>query len=451
MLNLRMSYIGLGVLICTIAGCGKPQQVEVKEVSVSNSASQPEVAAPAVKASDWAGWRGPHGDGTAPDQSIPLAWDDPKNIVWKVAVPGRGHADPTVVENMVVLATADEQAQVQSVVALNRQDGSQLWKVDLHQGNLEAQVHNKNTQATSTIAYDGERLFATFLNDKKIWITALNLKGEKLWSTNVGGFTSKFGYSASPTIYKSLVIIAADNHGGGYLAALNRETGDVVWLKERPAKATYASPIVFQIGGKDQLVIAGCDQIVSFDPNTGEQFWAVDGTTEACVGTVVRHGELVYASGGYPGSETVCIDASGKVVWRNTEKSYVPSLLQYNGYLYVVEDGGVATCLDAKTGDKKWQQRIGGNFSASPILVGSNLIAIDEAGKATVFEANPEKFVRVAEHQMGDEAFATPVACGNRLYLRVAQQVEGVRQEYLYCIGAPEVAANESTAETTAK
>ncbi|MEX0727803.1 MAG: PQQ-binding-like beta-propeller repeat protein [Planctomycetaceae bacterium] len=403
------------------------------------------VAEPETDAADWAAWRGPNGDGTAPDQTIPLAWDDPKNIVWKVKVPGRGHASPTVVENLVVLATADEEAEVQSVVAFNREHGEQVWKTDLHTGGFERRMHDKNTQATSTVAYDGEKLFAAFLNDKKISVTALDLNGNVLWQKDVGGFTAKFGYSASPTIYKGLLIVAADNPGGGWLAALNRETGDVVWLKKRPAVATYASPIVFDVGGKDQLVIAGADQIVSYDPNTGEQIWAVDGTTEACVGTVVRHGELVYASGGYPGKETICIHAgTGEVVWRNDQKSYVPSLLQFDGYLYAVDDGGVATCWNAETGEEQWKQRVGGNFSASPLLVGENIIVIDEAGKATVFKADPETFDRVAEHQLGDEAFATPSVSVNRLYLRVAQREDDMRQEYLYCIGSPEIAVSQT-------
>ena len=236
-----------------------------------------------------------------------------------------------------------------------------------------------------------------------------------------------------------MLIVAADNPGGGWLAALNRDTGETVWLKKRPAIATYASPIVFDVGGRDQLIIAGCDQVVSYDPNTGEQIWSVDGTTEACVGTVVRYGDLVYATGGYPGQETICIDAgTGKVVWRNDKKSYVPSLLQYDGYLYVVDDSGIAICWNAETGEEQWKQRIGGNFSASPILVGKNIIAIDESGKATVFKADPQGFERVAEQQLGDEAFATPSVSANRLYLRVAQRDGDMRQEVLYCIGRPD-------------
>lgn len=431
------------IAIIAATGCGKPNAVDVTEVSASPDAvSKVAAAEPTVDEHEWTSWRGPNGDGTAPDQSVPTEWND-QTIAWKVPIPGRGHASPTIAGDLIVLETADEQQQVQSVLAFDLASGEQVWKADLHQGNFETAMHDKNTQATSTVAFDGERLYATFLNDKKIWVTALDLKGNVIWQKNVGGFTAKFGYSASPTIYKGLLIVAADNFGGGWLAGLNRETGDTVWLKKRPAKATYASPIVFNVGGKDQLVIAGCDQVVSYDPNTGEQNWAVDGTTEACVGTVVRHNNLVYASGGYPGKETICIDAaSGDVVWRNADKSYVPSLLQYDGYLYSVDDGGVATCWNAETGDEQWKQRIGGNFSASPTLVGENIIAIDESGKATIFKANPQEFERVAEHEIADEAFATPTVSDNRLYLRVAEH-DGERQEYLYCIGGSDVAVSQ--------
>ena len=130
------------------------------------------------------------------------------------------------------------------------------------------------------------------------------------------------------------MIVAADHSDGGFLAAVHRETGDVVWKKARPAESTYASPIVAHVAGKDQILIAGADQVASYDPATGEQFWSCEGVTSSCVGTVVWDDGNVFASGGYPGEETICIDASnGKPVWRNKQKVYISSLLAYDEFL----------------------------------------------------------------------------------------------------------------------
>jgi outer membrane protein assembly factor BamB len=145
----------------------------------------------------------------------------------------------------------------------------------------------------------------------------------------------------------------------------------------------------------------------------------------------------VFASGWYPQAETVCIkaDGSGDVVWRDAKKTYVPSMLVHAGALYVVDDKGIARCYDAGTGKLNWQQRLGGGYSASPILAGEHIYAASEQGQVVVFKANPKAFEKVTDVRMGSEVYATPVACGDRLYLRVADNSSGKRMEILYCVG----------------
>ena len=409
----------------------------VQEISViANQPVEPVTLAQTAQ-NDWPWWRGPNGNGIAHSPQPPLKWTASKNVIWEVPVPGRGHSSPTVVGNHVYLATADEKQQIQSVLCFERETGLEVWKKDLHRGGFPDSVHSRNTHASCTMACDGERLFVAFLNGNAIWATALDLDGEQVWQKKLGGFESEYGYPSSPAIHQSLVIFAADHLAGGYLAALHRKTGKIRWLKKRPTISTCSSPVIAHVAGQTQLLISGADRVMSYDPQTGNVNWSVEGAGRITCGTMVAAGDLVFASGGYPSKETLCVrgDGSEEVVWRNRQKIYVPSMLVHNGYLYAVQDDGIVFCWNAKTGQEAWKKRLTGDVSASPLLMGGHIYVVNECGKLFVFQANPRKFQLVAENQLGDEAFATPAICGGRIFIRVADRSTGMRQEILYCIG----------------
>ncbi len=390
--------------------------------------------------SDWLNWRGPNFNGVAAaGESPPTRWSTTENIVWKAAVPGRGHASPVVIGDLVVLATAEEQRQEQAVLAFDRRTGRQAWKTVVSTGRFPDKIHRKNTHASATVASDGQRLFAAFYRNDSIELSALSLDGARVWQQRVGRFLPRryeYGYAPSPTIYKSLVIVAADYEEGGHLTAFDRVTGERKWQTPRPRKLSFSSPIVARVAGRDQLLISGCDLVASYDPSTGKQLWATPGTTMATCGTMVWDDDLVFASGGYPKSETICVraDGSGRVVWKNNQKCYEQSMLAHDGYLYAVSDGGIAYCWRARDGQTMWQSRLpGGAVSASPVLAGGNIYAGNERGTVFVFRATPERFQLVAQNQLGRELFATPAVCGDQIFLRVAEQG---RQEMLYCLGS---------------
>lgn len=435
----RVGCLLLVASLClTPCGCGRrpgppvPRTSEISAPAAKDAAAEP--AGLSFAEDDWPMWRGPNNDGVATGPAVPTTWSETQNVGWKAAIPGRGHASPIVVGDRIYLETADEAKQVQSVVCLDRVEGKIVWQTPLFEGHFETEMHNENTQATSTLACDGTRLYALFLNDRKIWATALDLDGNKVWQTEVGSFAAKFGYSASPILYQSLVLVAADHRQGGFVAALNRADGAIVWRKPRPEKSSYASPRVVTLGGRAQLVLGGCNLVSSFDPLTGESLWSTPGTSEAGVGTPVIHGDRVFASGGYPERETVALNADGSVAWRNRDRAYCPSLIVVGDALYMVNDDGMAHCYDAVSGELRWKQRLGGNFRVSPIASGGNLFSTDMAGKTTVFKANPEKFELVAENTLGTEGFASPAVSRGELFLRVADASQGTRQEWLYCI-----------------
>jgi outer membrane protein assembly factor BamB len=222
------------------------------------------------------------------------------------------------------------------------------------------------------------------------------------------------------------------------MAGLERATGKIVWQVERPKLPNYASPIILKIAGRDQLFLTGCDLVASFDPLTGKKNWEVKGSTEETVTSTVTDGKLIVTSGGFPKSHVAALHAdTGKTAWEIGAKVYVPSMIERGGYLYAVQDAGVAVCWKFDTGKEVWKGRLDGKFSASPVLVGDRLFAISETGRTFIFKAQPDAFDLIAENQLGDEAMATPVICGSRIYMRIAVREKGERQEMLYCVGNP--------------
>lgn len=394
-----------------------------------------------TQAGDWASWRGPNGNGVAEaGQSPPTKWDEKTNIVWRTPVPGRGHSSPVVVGDSIYLATADEREERQFVMAFDRKSGKQKWITEISRGGFP-KTHTKNTHASPTVACDGERLFIAFHHHAQLTLAAIDLAGKIEWKKEIGPFNPKiyeYGYAPSPLIYESTVIIAADYEKGGYLAAYDRKTGANRWTTPRPKKLSFSSPIVAKIAGKDQLLISGCELVAAYNPATGKLLWSTPGTTMATCGTMIWEGDFVFASGGYPKAETICVkaDGSGEVMWTNRQKSYEQSMLVTNGYVYAFTDKGVAYCWRAADGKEMWKERLSGPVSSSPILVGDTIYAANEAGTVYVFKADPKGFQSVATNKLGDSAFATPAFCDSKIYTRVGFGRGGSRQEFLVCIGA---------------
>lgn len=388
-------------------------------------------------AQDWPAWRGPTRNGiSSPQSALPVHWSETEGVAWKVLLPGRGHGSPTVVGDRIYLATAESDPATQSVLCLNRLNGQRVWQSEVHRGHPDAGHHANSSAASSTVVCDGQRLFINFLNSGAVYTTALGMDGKILWQHKVCDYVTHQGFGSSPVLHESLVLVSADHRGGGVIVGLDRDTGKEVWSQPRPKIPNYGSPAIVQVAGRTQAVLAGCNLITSLDPATGKKLWEISGSTEECVVTPVTDGTRVFSSGGYPKNHTVAVfgDGSGRIAWQNTARVYVPSMIQKDGFLYAVMDAGVAVCWAADTGKEIWKERLGGDFFASPVMVGDRIYATNLGGKTFVFEATPTRFQLLAENQLADEAYASPVVCGGSIYLRVAKRGEP-RQEFLYRVG----------------
>ena len=429
----------LPIALVLLAGCGTSFN-SVGEVTVESSGVEITESNVATTAdADWASWRGPSGNGIATDQPIPTSWSADKHVIWHAKVPGRGHGSPIVTGDQVFLATADEHKQQQSIVAFSRADGALQWQTPVAVGGFPntSQMHGKSTHANGTLACDGRQVYGAFLGNGKVTAVALDLSGKEVWKQVICRFNSKFGYAPSPALYKSMVIFAADNQGGGCIAALDCKSGKIAWRKPRPAIATYSSPVIARVAGRDQLVISGCNRVTSYDPNTGKEIWSCPGVSEATCGTVVWDERHVFASGGHPEAETICVlaDGSGTKIWSNSTRAYEPSMVVYEGHLYTVTDNGIAHCVDAATGNQKWRKRLGGSFSASPTICNGLIYVTNDRGKTHVFHASPKACVLVSENQLGTDAYASPAISAGQMFLRVGMDGPNGRQELLFCIG----------------
>jgi hypothetical protein len=391
----------------------------------------------AVTSADWPWWRGFARDGIAtPGQKVPTEWSKDKNVLWEAAIPGRGHGSPIVVGERVILAVAEQETETQSLMCLARDTGKQQWKTEVHRGNFAKGGNGKSSHASSTPASDGEHVYINFLNNGAIHATALDLNGKQVWQTKVTDYTLHQGFGSSPTVFGSLLLVTADNKETGLLAGLDRSNGKIVWSRKRPKAPNYASPILVKLGDKEQLIVIGCDLVTSLDPATGKENWEVKGATTECVTSTVTDGKHIFTSGGYPKNHVAAYKADGSgLAWENKSRVYVPSMLLRDGHLFAVMDEGIAVCWKSDTGAEVWKGRLAGTFSASPVMVGDNIFATNEAGRTFVFKSSTKEFELVAENQLGNECFATPAICGNRIYLRVATKDKGGRAEKLYCIG----------------
>lgn len=386
---------------------------------------------------DWPWWRGPNLDGIARPQDVPIEFSDTKNVVWSTDVPGRGHASPTIWRDRIFLATAIDDKQEMYLLAYDRRSGKELWKTLVHQGGFMKRSHRQNSHASATPACDGERVLMPFIHDGGLWVTATDLDGNLLWQTRAGDYDAIYGFGMSPAIYGNLVIVAGDNdQTGAFMAALHRKTGQLVWRVERPKIDTYGTPIVPRVAGRDQLLIGGGGYLMSYEPNTGELNWRCLGpTTETTANTVAFSADHVFVSGGYPKPYILmCVRADGRgdvtkthLVWKvNRKMPYVPSPLYHDGLLYIADDWGFGNCLDAKTGRFIWSQRLGGDFTSSPVLCGDRIYVANEAGEIYVLAAG-RKYKQLAKNAMNDGIMATPTIAGNRIYVRTLSK--------LYCVG----------------
>ena len=386
-----------------------------------------------VLAENWPGWRGPRGDGTSLEKNVPIRWSATQNIVWKVPIPGKGHASPIVWGRYIFVVTAIKEKKQRILLCLDRKDGKILWQRVVLEAPSE-RINSLNSYASSTPATDGQRVYISFLDRDKMFIAAYDFDGNRLWEVKPGVFSSMHGYCSSPVIWKDKLIVNGDHDGPSYIVALSRATGQTIWKTPRPNRTrSYCTPIIRQIDGRNQMVLSGTMCVASYDPDNGKQHWLIDGPTEQYVASIVYNGELLFMTCGFPDRFIQAIRPDGRgnvtdthVLWqKDRDCSYVPSPIAFGPYFLVVTDNGVATCFEAKTGKSCWRERLGPHYSASLVSANGLVYFLSDKGVMTIVKPGEELDI-VARNELGENTYASPAISDGQIFLRGAKN--------LYCI-----------------
>jgi outer membrane protein assembly factor BamB len=385
---------------------------------------------------EWSGWRGPRHDGTSLETGFPLRWSPTENIVWKTEIPGKGHSSPVVWGDRILLTTCIEASGDRKLLCFHRKDGRLLWEKVVVTVPLEHK-HNLNSFASSTPVTDGKRVWVAFLEDAKFQIFCFDMDGVLVWKKSPGEFHSVHGFCSSPVLYKDMVIFNGDQDAVAYIVALDQATGEERWRTDRPNRTrSYVPPVIFDAGGRKQLVLSGSKCVASYDPDTGKQIWLIDGPTEQFVASMVYADGVFFITGGFPQYHVLGIKPDGEgnvtnthILWRDKGQeicSYVPSPVAWGSYFYIVSDVGTATCFEAKTGKRMWKERLSKHCSASPVAADGYLYFPDDRGVTHVLKAGPT-YEAVAKNDLGEECYASPALAQGRIYIRTSKS--------LYCIG----------------
>jgi hypothetical protein len=399
-------------------------------------------AAMPIAAEEWPGWRGPRGDGTSAEQGLPIRWSKTENIRWQARIPGKGHSSPIVWGERIFLTTCLEREEKRLLLCLNRLDGRILWQREVLTAKLERK-HNLNSFASSTPVTDGRHVWATFLESPRMQAVCYDFDGREIWRRSPGEFHSVHGFCSSPILYKDMLIINGDQDAEAWIVALDKTNGGERWRADRPNRTrSYCVPIIVKAAGKTQLVLSGSKCVASYDPDTGEQIWIIDGPTEQFVSSLVYGDGVLFLTAGFPTYHLMGIRPDGHgdvthshVLWHDTHAAdYVPSPIAHGSYFFWVNDNGIAGCVDAKTGKREWTQRLGKHHSASPVSAGGYLYFPDDDGNTYVLKAGP-KFELVSKNPLGDECYASPAVAHGEIFIRTLHN--------LYCIGKTDKARTE--------
>jgi outer membrane protein assembly factor BamB len=371
---------------------------------------------------EWPQFRGPDGQGHAEQQGLPTEWSETKNIAFKSAIPGLGWSSPVIADGQLWLTTALDEGHSLHAICLDASSGQLLHDVEVFPISEPGGIHKKNSYASPTPILEGNRVYVHFGD---LGTACLATDGTIVWRTNELKYQHGHGPAGSPVLYGDLLIVSCDGTDVQYVAALDKRTGEVRWKSPRKGRMAYSTPLVINVGGQDQLVSTGGDQAVAYEPTTGREIWWVryDGYSE--VPRPVYGQGLVFLASGYDTPWLYAVRPDGRddvtdthVVWKLQRGAPLnPSPLIVGEDLYLVSDQGIASCLDAKTGEKHWQKRVPGNYSASPLLADGKIYLTNEQGLTTVIKPGKE-YHELAANQIEGDTLASLAVSGKALFLR---------------------------------
>jgi outer membrane protein assembly factor BamB len=392
-------------------------------------------------ADDWRQWRGPLGTGQSDEKNVPESWSREKNVKWRVALDGPGNSSPIVVGQAVYVTHAPKDSPLRGLRAYDRNTGNLLWKHEIEYDGKEL-THNTNPYCSASPVSDGERVVAWYGSPG---IFCYDLTGKVLWRKDLGKVEHIWGFGSSPLIYDDLVIL---NFGPGlnaFVVALDKRTGDEVWRKEFPGqrsvkidefRGSWSTPVVHREGDRDVLLLALPERLWAVEPRTGKEIWSCGGPSKLFYTSPIMAGDIVIAMCGFTGPAMAVKgggagDQTDNTLWTHPKNPQrVGSGVVVDGHIYILNEPGIAWCIDAASGEKKWEKRLPGGVSWSSMnCVAGRLQVGNTAGTTFVLEPDPRECKIVAENKLDETTRASPAYSNGQVFIRT--------YEALYCIEAP--------------
>ncbi|HEV3006120.1 MAG TPA: PQQ-binding-like beta-propeller repeat protein, partial [Pirellulales bacterium] len=380
------------------------------------------IASGTAAADEWPQFRGPAGDGHANQQGLPLTWSESEHVVWKLPIAGLGWSSPVIRDGRIWLTTALDDGRSLRAVCVDAKQGQVVRDVEVFHLEVPAPVHRKNSHASPTPILEGRRVFVHFGDNGT---ACLADDGKVIWRNVDLKYAHGHGPAGSPVLYHDLLIASCDGTDVQYVVALDKNSGTIRWKTARVGAMAYSTPLVITVAGRDQVVSTGGEWVVAYEPATGEELWRARyaGGYSNVPRPVFGKG-LVFVASGYDTPWLYAIrpdgrgDVSGShVAWKLQKGAPLnPSPLLVGDELYLVDDKGIASCLDATTGETRWQKRVPGNYSASPLLADGRIYLTNETGVTTVIAAGRE-FKELATNAVEGHTLASLAVAGRAILL----------------------------------
>ncbi len=394
-----------------------------------------------MAADNWPQFRGPDGTGHSDAKDLPTEWSESKNIVWKTPIHDRGWSSPVIFGKQVWLTSASKDGRQLFALCLDKDTGKVIRDIKLFDVPQPQYAHPFNTYASPTPVIEQGRVYITFGSPGTAAIDTKTFK--VLWERRDFECNHFRGSGSSPIIFRDMLLMHFDGSDHQFVVALNKNTGKTIWRTERsidfqdldkdgkPAaegdlRKAFSTPHVEQINGRWEMISLGAKAAYSYDPFTGKELWRVEerGQHSASTRPVLGHGMIFYPTG-FSNGQLYAVRTGGNglvtdthVAWRvKRGASNKPSILLIDDLIYMIGDTGIATCVEAKTGNIVWQQRVGGEYSASPVYADGKIWLFSEEGKTIVIKPG-RSYEKVSENNLDDGFLASPAIAGKAFYLR---------------------------------
>ena len=398
-----------------------------------------------LQADNWPFWRGdPFGSGVTRETELPRSWSKDENVHWRIELPDRGNSTPIIWGDRIFVTQAVDAEKWRGLICLDRESGKEIWKNGLTYEKKE-RTHRDNPFCSASPATDGKIIAASY---GSAGLVVYDLEGKERWKRDFGAIDHVWGNSSSPVLYGDLVIHYHGPGKGAFLTALDKATGETKWKWNepdwKPGKRTdgfrdresggvigsFSTPIIVRSGDRDILVMSFPMDLKAFDPETGEELWTCRGLNPLVYTSPIAAGGNIIAMGGYYGN-SIGVNGKGERLWQEVRHfGGIGTGVIKEGYLYAQDSGGIVRCVETKTGQTIWKERLpgAGKSWGSFLLAGDLIYTLSQPGDTVVFKASPEKLEVVGRGDVGERTNSSLVPSQGRIYIRTYQS--------LWCIGS---------------